>query len=96
MNTANLIEGITERADAGNWCKRLSCTTCGARDLRAAFAEHSPQELVDGLKALTHDFISDNFDIFLFAASVLQETLLLKIRFTCWELHLHPVICTER
>ncbi|MDA8533803.1 hypothetical protein N9K41_02120 [Burkholderiaceae bacterium] len=68
MNTANLIEGITERADAGNWCKRLSCTTCGARDLRAAFAEHSPQELVDGLKALTHDFISDNFDIFLFAA----------------------------
>jgi predicted GIY-YIG superfamily endonuclease len=73
MSRVNLIEGITERADAGNWCKQLYCTTCGARDLRAAFAEHSSEEIIDGLKALSHDFISDNFDIFLFAAMSASE-----------------------
>lgn len=73
MNRANLIEDITERADAGNWCKRLYCTTRAARDLRAAFAAHSSEEIVDGLKTLSHDFISDNFDIFLFAAVSASE-----------------------
>ena len=68
MSAGNLIENINERADAGRWCKRLYCTTCTARDLRAAFAPHSTEEIVDGLKAINHDFILENFDIFLFAA----------------------------
>jgi hypothetical protein len=68
MSAGNLIENINERADAGRWCKRLYCTTCTARDLRAAFALHSTEEIVDGLKAINHDFILENFDIFLFAA----------------------------
>jgi hypothetical protein len=68
MSKGNLIESINERADAGRWCKRLYCTTCAARDLRAAFAVHSIEEIVDGLKAINHDFILENFDIFLFAA----------------------------
>jgi hypothetical protein len=68
MSKGNLIESINERADAGRWCKRLYCTTCAARDLRAAFSVHSIEEIVDGLKAINHDFILENFDIFLFAA----------------------------
>ena len=68
MSKGNLIESINERADAGRWCKRLYCTTCAARDLRAALAVHSIEEIVDGLKAINHDFILENFDIFLFAA----------------------------
>ena len=67
MNSGNLIEEINERANAGKWCKRLYCTTCTARDLRAALAAHSSAEIIESLKALDDDFIATNFDLFLFA-----------------------------
>lgn len=67
MNSGNLIEEINERANAGKWCKRLYCTTCTARALRAALAAHSSAEIIESLKALDDDFIAANFDLFLFA-----------------------------
>ena len=67
MNSGNLIEDVNERANAGKWCKRLYCTTCTARNLRAALAAHSSAEIIESLKALDDDFIAANFDLFLFA-----------------------------
>ena len=67
MNSGNLIEDVNERANAGKWCKRLYCTTCTARNLRAALAAHSSAEIIESLKALDDDFIASNFDLFLFA-----------------------------
>jgi hypothetical protein len=67
MTSVNLIEEINERANAGKWCKRLYCTTCTARDLRAALAAHSSAEIIESLKALDDDFIAANFDLFLCA-----------------------------
>ena len=67
MNSGNFIEEINERANAGKWCKRLYCTTCTARNLRAALAAHSSAEIIESLKALDDDFIAANFDLFLFA-----------------------------
>jgi len=64
MNSGNLIEDVNERANAGKWCKRLYCTTCTARNLRAALAAHSSAEIIESLKALDDDFIAANFDLF--------------------------------
>jgi hypothetical protein len=73
MSRGNLIEDISERANAENWCKRLYCTTCTARDLRSSLAMHSSEDVIASLKNLDDDFISENFDIFLFAAVKASE-----------------------
>lgn len=73
MSRGNLIEDINKRANAGKWCKRLYCTTCAARDLRAALEAHSSAEIIESLKALDDDFIAGNFDLFLFAVVIASK-----------------------
>ena len=73
MSRGNLIEDINKRANAGKWCKRLYCTTCAARDLRAALEEHSSGEIIESLKALDDDFIAGNFDLFLFSVVIASK-----------------------
>lgn len=57
---ADLLKISTEE----NWCTRPYCTTCGAMPFRTALKKLPKEEVINGLRELSRDFIFAHDDLF--------------------------------
>lgn len=57
---ANLID----IAIKNEWCTKPYCTTCGAKEFRQALKEIPRESIIEGLRLLSNEFLSNYDDIF--------------------------------